>query len=135
MNGVVTLTNMRALNVEVLNTIRDKNMFIFGSTAQKTVAFQKFLGMNRSVPVSTTLAAVFNFLELERDKCSGFNKIIEDIITKQILGLQNLKLAANLLLDFDDYVAAVSRSTEKFFNDRLIRSESFTNLHKSAQGE
>ena len=44
MNGVVMLTSMKSLNVETLNAIRDKNMFIFGSTHQKTVAFEKFLG-------------------------------------------------------------------------------------------
>lgn len=47
MNGVVMLSNMRSLNVETLNAIRDKNMFIFGSTHHKTIAFEKFLKLSR----------------------------------------------------------------------------------------
>lgn len=84
MNGVITITNMRALNVEILNSIRDRNMFIFGSTHQKTLAFQQFMTAKRpaKVPVPPTLATVLHFLEKEQDKCPGFKYVLSELINK-----------------------------------------------------
>ena len=43
MNGCTLLTSRQASNVEVLQNIREKNMFVFGSSRQKLNAYKHFL--------------------------------------------------------------------------------------------
>ena len=47
MNGSLVLCHKQSLNHELLQSIREKNMFIFGSTRQKLLAFMNFLKMHR----------------------------------------------------------------------------------------
>lgn len=71
---------------------------------------------------------MIHFFESEKDKCLGFKHVLNDIIAKQVLGLTNEKLAASILLDFEDYVGAVSKAQDKFFSETMVRSQSFSSL-------
>ena len=39
MNGTIIVQNKQSLNMEILQNIREKNMYVFGSTKQKMSAF------------------------------------------------------------------------------------------------
>jgi hypothetical protein len=47
-----------------------------------------------------------------QDKLPGFNYVIDEILEKQIFNVQNLKLAAMVTLDFENYIEAVIRAQE-----------------------
>lgn len=121
---------MRSLNQEILNTIRDKNIFIFGSTTQKTRAFCKFLKIKGTEDfcVPPNLSSVFKFIDNEAKKNAGYAFMLQEVIEKDILGLRCPKLAASVILDFEEYFETITKANDKFFSDRIVRSNSFDNL-------
>lgn len=74
MNGTLTISNKLALNMEILQNLREKNMFVFGSTRQKMCAYQNFLKIQREADtlrqskaahIPPALSQVYQFLHKE----------------------------------------------------------------------
>ena len=70
MNGSLVTCNLQALSVEILEKMKEKNMFTFGSTRQKHLAYQNFLkfkkdeGQLENLPhVSKSLMKVYMFMQ------------------------------------------------------------------------
>ena len=74
-----------------------------------------------------------HFLQSEEERCPGFKYVLNEVLAKQVFNTMNEKLAANLTLDFEDYVATVSKAQDKFFGDKMVRSQSFSSLVQKGQ--
>jgi hypothetical protein len=100
------------------------------------MAFQQFLAVKKpaKVPVPPTLAKVLHFLEHEQDKCPGLKVVLSEIIHKRVLGMKDPVLAARLLLDFEGYVACVSKAQDRFFSDKLVTPTTVPKKPESKRG-
>jgi glucan phosphorylase len=85
--------NLQALSIEVLEKIKEKNMFTFGSTRQKHLAYQNFLKFKRDEGqlenrphVSPSLLKVFNFMDKYQEQLPGFKFVVKEIFQQQIFG-------------------------------------------------
>lgn len=47
MNGSLSMCSRQALSIEIIQNIKEKNMFVFGSTKSKLQAYQNFLKMRK----------------------------------------------------------------------------------------
>lgn len=137
MNGTLTISNKLALNMEILQNLREKNMYVFGSTRQKLCAYTNFLKIQRdedllrqskAAHIPPALVQVYQFLLREQDKCPGFKYVLTEIFGKQVKNADNLKLTAMLTMDFDEYLRCATRAQDQFFQDRIARSASMASL-------
>jgi hypothetical protein len=62
--------------------------------------------------ITPSIMQVYQFMRKYQDKLPGFNYVIDEILEKQIFNVQNLKLAAMVTLDFENYIEAVIRAQE-----------------------
>lgn len=129
MNGSLITCNLQSLSIEILEKIKEKNMFTFGSTRQKLLGYQNFLKFKRDEGqlenqqhVSPGLLKVFHFMQKYQEQLPGFKYIVNDIFINQIFGAQNVKLTAKMTIDFEEYVNCIQRAQDQFFSDRIARS-------------
>mmetsp|Transcript_10057 Transcript_10057/g.16944 ORF Transcript_10057/g.16944 Transcript_10057/m.16944 type:complete len:408 (-) Transcript_10057:30-1253(-) len=142
MNGTVLLLNRQALSLEVVQNVREKNLFTFGSTRQRLNAFANFLkgfrddNQLQELPhVPPSILSVYAFMKRHQDKQVGFRYVVNEILHKQVFAAENPKLSALLLHDFEEYVDCVQHAQNLFFSDGLARSPSMQSLFQKGLSE
>lgn len=56
------------------------------------------------------MTQVYQFLQKEQEKYPGFKFITNEVFTKQLKNVDNLRLTALLTVDFEDYVRCATRA-------------------------
>jgi hypothetical protein len=59
-----------------------------------------------------------------QEQLPGFKYVVNEIFINQIFGAQNVKLAAKITIDFEDYISCIQKAQDLFFCDRIARSQS-----------
>lgn len=60
--------------------------------------------------ISPSMTQVYQFLQKEQEKYPGFKFITNEVFTKQLKNVDNLRLTALLTVDFEDYVRCATRA-------------------------
>ena len=117
MNGALSICNRQSLAIEVKENIKEKNMFLFGSTRQKLQAYQIFLKnrkedkqLGNRPHITPSIMQVYQFMRKYQEKLPGFTYILDEILENQIFNAQNLKLTAMVTLDFENYIEMVQKA-------------------------